>query len=206
MDNISLISASIMATPAQTCKCRINACHLLALGYLLTKKEETTGSPEKPLSNLGLLSYRKYWKTTIFKELDRQDTPVSIEGELFIIIPLIKLLLLHFLGVILNGALELSHRTAMTVDDVITTLELLGMLKEKNETNQYYLQVDHDIIRQHLKQIDHRGYPEVDPVKLTWTPYALSRDRLAALTNPETTTTTTTTTTPAQSSNEPTPR
>ncbi|CDH50462.1 histone [Lichtheimia corymbifera JMRC:FSU:9682] len=154
--------------------------YLIDFSYLLTKKEETTGSPEKPLSNLGLLSYRKYWKTTIFKELDRQDTPVSIE--------------------------ELSHRTAMTVDDVITTLELLGMLKEKNETNQYYLQVDHDIIRQHLKQIDHRGYPEVDPVKLTWTPYALSRDRLAALTNPETTTTTTTTTTPAQSSNEPTPR
>lgn len=55
--------------------------HLLDLGYLLTKKEETTGSPEKPLSNLGLLSYRKYWKTTIFKELNRQDTPVSIEGE-----------------------------------------------------------------------------------------------------------------------------
>ena len=71
--------------------CRINSFHLLALGYLLTKKEETTGSPEKPLSNLGLLSYRKYWKTTIFKELDRQESPVSIEGELFIIItPLIK--------------------------------------------------------------------------------------------------------------------
>lgn len=99
------------------------------------------------------------------------------------------------------GCLELSHRTAMTVDDVITTLELLGMLKE-NETKQYYLQVDHDIIRQHLKQLDLRGYPEVDPVKLTWTPYVLSRDRLAALTNPESTITTPV----AQSSNEPTPR
>ncbi|KAI9320480.1 acyl-CoA N-acyltransferase [Dichotomocladium elegans] len=119
---------------------------LISASYLLTKTEENTGSPEKPLSNLGLLSYRKYWKTSIYKELDHQEQPISIE------------------------------------DDVISTLELLGMLKEDSK-HRYYLQIDRGAIRDYIKQIKSRNYPEVDPLKLTWTPYVLSRDRLAALTN-----------------------
>ena len=45
------------------------ACWLLLLGYLLSKVEEKIGSPERPLSDLGLISYRSYWKDVLLNYL-----------------------------------------------------------------------------------------------------------------------------------------
>ena len=39
-------------------------------GYELTKLEKKTGSPEKPLSTLGQMTYKSYWHSTILFKLE----------------------------------------------------------------------------------------------------------------------------------------
>lgn len=79
---------------------------LIALSYELSKREGKAGSPEKPLSDLGLLSYRSYWAESILKILIPQissSSQISIQ--------------------------ELSSRTSITCEDILHTLQALDLLK-----------------------------------------------------------------------------
>ena len=67
------------------------------IGYLLTKRENKTGSPEKPLSDLGLLSYRYYWRNVLFEVLSDSPEALSIEGIMIII-----QIILRNISIILN--------------------------------------------------------------------------------------------------------
>ncbi|CDS00973.1 hypothetical protein [Sporisorium scitamineum] len=52
---------------------------LIDISFLLSKKEGRTGSPEKPLSDLGLLSYRNYWTLAVFYYLRIAPDEVTME-------------------------------------------------------------------------------------------------------------------------------
>lgn len=122
---------------------------LIEFSYLLTKRESKTGSPEKPLSDLGLLSYRYYWRNVLFEVLNDSPEALSIE--------------------------ELSRATSMTVNDVVATLQINNMLVKDEENGTYRIVVDKDLIKNHLEKVTAKGYPRIRTENLRWTPFILTR-------------------------------
>ncbi|KAJ0061971.1 hypothetical protein NL108_014681, partial [Boleophthalmus pectinirostris] len=81
---------------------------LIEFSYELSKVEGKTGTPEKPLSDLGLLSYRSYWSQTILEILmdlkpDNGERP----------------------QITIN---EISEMTSVKKEDVISTLQYLNLI------------------------------------------------------------------------------
>jgi len=81
---------------------------IISLSYELTKREGITGSPEKPLSDLGKLSYRSYWTHVLMNLLANYD-PASSQSDLSI--------------------QDISTRTGIKTEDLISTLQSLDMIK-----------------------------------------------------------------------------
>ena len=52
--------------------------------YELSKKEGKVGTPERPLSDLGLLSYRGYWTRVLLDILKRHKGNISIKVSIFL--------------------------------------------------------------------------------------------------------------------------
>ena len=59
---------------------------LIAFSYELSKLEAAVGSPEKPLSDLGKLSYRSYWSYVLLDILKEAQGTVSIKELRFVVI------------------------------------------------------------------------------------------------------------------------
>ena len=65
----------------QFCVCAICKTIFSLIGYLLSRVEGQAGSPEKPLSDLGRVSYMAYWKSVVLDYLlQHRDKRVSIKS------------------------------------------------------------------------------------------------------------------------------
>lgn len=121
---------------------------LIDFSYLLSRKEGRCGSPEKPLSDLGLLTYRSYWRTAVLEQLILSKKPMSIQ--------------------------DLSTQTGMTPDDIIATLQDLDMIY-KNDRGVYVIEIDGEKMEAHFEKVLKKNYPRVKPHCLHWIPFVLLR-------------------------------
>ncbi|VDN11851.1 unnamed protein product [Dibothriocephalus latus] len=121
---------------------------LIEFSYELSKIEGKLGSPEKPLSDLGLLSYRSYWAMTLMDIF--LSTKPSEPGQE----PAISI----------N---EIVERTSMKRDDVIATLSYLNVLYYVK--GQYLIFLSKENLELHKRAISKR-LVRVDPTCLSWKP------------------------------------
>ncbi|RWS04048.1 histone acetyltransferase KAT5-like protein [Dinothrombium tinctorium] len=121
---------------------------LMEFSYELSKFEGKTGSPEKPLSDLGLLSYRSYWSETILEILINLKPPEGCDRP----------------QITIN---EISEMTSIKKEDVISTLQYLNLINYYK--GQYIITLSKEVIKD-LERIAQKRRPRIDSKCLHWTP------------------------------------
>jgi len=58
----------------------------------------------------------------------------------------------------------------MTLDDVVSALDSLGILMMKDDGT-YELVINYDDIKKHVERVRQKGYPQIKPECLRWTPF-----------------------------------
>lgn len=122
---------------------------LIDLSYLLTRCEGKVGSPEKPLSDMGLISYRSYWKLIILEYLcNYRSKEISIK--------------------------DISQETGVNAYDIISTLQAMGMLKYWKGKHLILTRQDVlDDYRVNRRKKD--SFKRIDPSCLKWSPPVSSK-------------------------------
>lgn len=112
---------------------------LIEFSYELSKKEGKVGSPEKPLSDLGLLSYRAYWSDVLIKLLVEHGKEITID--------------------------EISSLTSMNTTDILHTAKTLNILRYYKGQHIIFL---NDGILKRYEILQKKKRNHIDPTKLKW--------------------------------------
>ncbi|XP_052068323.1 histone acetyltransferase KAT6B-like isoform X3 [Mytilus californianus] len=118
---------------------------LIDFSYLLSRIEGQAGSPEKPLSDLGKVSYLAYWKSVIIEYLHKyQDARVSIKA--------------------------IARESGMSAQDVAITLHDLKMLVPQD--GKVVLALNKELIDNYMAKLESKKHLRVEPDQecLRWTP------------------------------------
>eukprot|EP00850_Spirogloea_muscicola_P009209 SM000051S17569 [mRNA] locus=s51:481171:485350:- [translate_table: standard] len=115
---------------------------LIAFAYELSKKEGKVGTPERPLSDLGQVSFRSYWTRVLLELLRDHCGNLSIK--------------------------DISSMTAIRSEDIIATLQSLNLIKYWK--GQHIISVAPKIIDEHLKTVSAQPAWVIDAAMLQWTP------------------------------------
>lgn len=131
---------------------------LIEFSYELSKCEGKTGSPEKPLSDLGLLSYRSFWSQTIIEKLVKRREKRE-NGEILFV-----------------SVNDLSEETSIRKEDIISTLQHLNLYRYYK--GQYVIVLSNELLDAHLRRQKEKRQVRIDPAKLHFQPKDWSRRRM----------------------------
>ena len=116
---------------------------LISISYEITRRESTTGSPEKPLSDLGKISYRSYWTFVILKIFEKSEAEK-------------KNITVH----------DITKQTGIKYEDITSTLHSLNLIKAWK--GQHVVSIAPDYIEKQRKQT--KQIRLCNPSCLTWSP------------------------------------
>ena len=109
---------------------------IISLSYELSKRESKVGSPEKPLSDLGKVSYRSYWTYVLLHLLAKYNPKEGSTADASKAANLtIK---------------DISMTTAMKQEDIISTLQYLDMIRSWK--GQHVVYVQQETIDRYMKK------------------------------------------------------
>lgn len=133
---------------------------LIEFSYELSKREGKIGSPEKPLSDLGLLSYRSYWAEVLVGIL--KETLAGRKGN---VAPEVSID-------------QLSAMTAFTTDDIVHTLQAIDALRYNR--GQHVIVLSEKVLDDH-ERLQKKIKCRIDPKCLHWTPPVFTAAQLRFL-------------------------
>ncbi|CAF0932594.1 unnamed protein product [Adineta steineri] len=119
---------------------------MIEFSYTLSRLEGKIGTPEKPLSDLGLLSYRRYWSEAILQTLLKHKPK---DGET------------DYPSLSIN---DLSEITAIKKEDVLAALQNLNIIRYQQGS--YVLSITKDLFDSYQDKRRLR----VETKSLFWTP------------------------------------
>ncbi|CAL5225358.1 g8161 [Coccomyxa viridis] len=116
---------------------------LIDFSYALSKKEGNfMGTPERPLSDLGNVSYRSYWLRKALEVLYENRSNLSLK--------------------------DINVQTAIRVEDLSSTLQSLNLIKYWK--GDHLLCVTQKVVEDHLAALEGRKFIKIVEDRLRWQP------------------------------------
>ena len=115
---------------------------LIAFSYELSRREGKVGTPERPLSDLGQVSYRSYWCRVVLGVLHRHKGNLSVK--------------------------DIGAETFFREADIVSALTSLNLLKYWK--GQHIINATPKIIEEHMRSFSRQSQIEINPEWVTWNP------------------------------------